>query len=142
MVIAAERRCVATSGYHCRVETIDADTAALLEIEHAGWQSLCNGTAAAFYGDVMTDDGVMVLANGQVMDRDQIVDALGSSPSWSSYEIAAPRTVVIGRDSRALVYTGTGHRQGADDFVGIMTSVYVREGDTWKLALYQQTAVA
>ena len=124
------------------MEAIDADTASLLEVEHAGWQSLCDGTAAAFYGDVMTDDGVMVLGNGQVMDRDQVVEALGSSPAWSSYEIAAPRTVVIGRDSRALLYTGTGHRQGADDFVGIMTSVYVREGGAWKLALYQQTAVA
>ena len=122
--------------------TNDAGNASLLEVEHAGWRSLCDGTAADFYRDVMTDDGVMVLANGQVMTRDEVVETLASSPSWSSYEIAAPRTVVIGRDSTALVYTGTGHRQGADDFVGVMTSVYVREGETWKLALYQQTAVA
>ena len=30
----------------------------------------------------------------------------------------------------------------ADDFVGAMTSAYRRVGDSWRLALYQQTAVA
>jgi hypothetical protein len=38
---------------------------------------------------------------------------------------------------------GTGHREGdAPAFVGAMTSVYVRDGEAWKLALYQQTPLA
>ena len=123
------------------MDHVDADTEALLELEQAGWQSLCDGTAGAFYGDVMTEDAVMVLAHGEVMTRAEVVAALTAEPAWSSYSITAARTVVIGRDSTALVYTGTGHRQGNADFVATMTSIYVREGEAWKLALYQQTPV-
>ena len=45
----------------------------LLALEHDGWAALCAGRGAAFYGDVMTADGLMVLANGLVLDRDQVV---------------------------------------------------------------------
>jgi hypothetical protein len=43
-------------------------------------------------------------------------------------------------DTAALVYVGRGWREaGAAPFVAAMTSVYVRIGGEWKLALYQQT---
>jgi hypothetical protein len=121
------------------VDPIDADHNVLLDLERAGWQSLCDGTAGGFYGDVMMEDAVMVLAHGEVMARDEVVAALTAEPPWTSYSITDARTVVIGRDSTALVYTGTGHRQGGSDFTATMTSIYVREGEGWKLALYQQT---
>jgi hypothetical protein len=111
----------------------------LLELEHAGWQSLCEGTGGQFYGELMTEDGRMVLANGSVMSRKQVVDALSNSPTWDSYQIEAPCAVPIDDAATALVYTGTGHRGDADPFVGVMTSVYVRGDDGWRLALYQQT---
>jgi hypothetical protein len=111
----------------------------LLELEHAGWVALCNGTADEFYGDLMTDDAVMVLANGMVMDRDAVVAALRDAPPWSAYEIAAPQVLALGDDVHALVYTATAHRAEGEPFVGAMTSVYVRDGEHWRLALYQQT---
>ena len=40
------------------------------QIEHDGWDALCRGTGADFYGTLMTDDAVMVLVNGAVLDRD------------------------------------------------------------------------
>ena len=112
----------------------------LLDLEHAGWASLCDGTGSEFYGDIMTDDAVMVLANGTVMDRGDVVEALRDAPPWSAYEIDDVRLVQLDEDSSAVVYIGTGHR-GDDDrpFVGVMTSVYVRRDGDWKLALYQQT---
>ncbi len=111
----------------------------LLELEHAGWKALCDGTASAFYGDLMTEDGVMVLADGSVMTRDDVVTALAEAPPWSSYDIDDPRCVPLGDAAAALVYTGTGRRDGSDDFVGVMTSVYARRDGRWALALYQQT---
>ena len=115
----------------------------LLDLERAGWESLCNGTGGEFYGRILTTDGLMVLANGQVMSRRDVVAALTAAPSWDSYDIDDPRVVPITPDAAALVYTGTGRREGgAPPFVGAMTSVYVRSGDNWKLALYQQTPVA
>ncbi|MCV7056532.1 nuclear transport factor 2 family protein [Mycolicibacterium gilvum] len=112
----------------------------LLELEHAGWKSLCDGTGDTFYGDLMTDDAVMVLANGMVMDRPTVVSALGQSPPWARYEIDDVRVIEIDDNTAALVYTGTGWRDGQDEpFVGAMSSVYHRTADGWALALYQQS---
>ena len=47
----------------------------LLDLEHAGWRSLCDGSGSQFFGELMTEDGVMVLANGTVMNRDDVVNA-------------------------------------------------------------------
>jgi hypothetical protein len=113
----------------------------LLTLEHAGWSALCKGTGGAFYRNLMTPDGVMVVADGSVMTRDEVALALGSSPSWQSYEIDVPRTVRMGTDAQALIYRGTGRRDGEPPFVAMMTSVYVRSGDEWKLALFQQTPI-
>lgn len=113
----------------------------LLELEHAGWKSLCEGTGDQFYGGVMADDAVMVLANGMVMDRATVTAALGESPPWARYEISDVRLIEVTPDTAALVYTGTGFRDGQDEpFVGAMSSVYHRAGDGWKLVLYQQSA--
>jgi Domain of unknown function (DUF4440) len=112
----------------------------LIELERAGWTSLCNGTGGDFYGRTMTSDGVMVLANGSVMARDDVVAALGQAPPWASYEMDDIQVVPIGENSAALVYVGTGHRDGDDPpFVGVMSSIYVKQDGTWRLALYQQT---
>jgi len=112
----------------------------LLDMEHAGWASLCNGTASEFYGDAMTDDAVMVLANGTVMTRDEVIQALRNAPPWAAYEIDDVRFVSVGANSTAVVYLGTGHRgEEEPSFVGVMTSVYVERDGHWKLALYQQT---
>jgi len=114
------------------------DLKELLALEDAGWQSLCDGTGSAFYGKAMTPDGLMVLANGSVMTRLEVIDALSDAPSWDRFSIDDPTTVVLGKEATALVYTGTA-RRGELEFVGVMTSVYVREHRGWKLALYQQT---
>ncbi|MBA3294373.1 MAG: nuclear transport factor 2 family protein, partial [Geodermatophilaceae bacterium] len=63
----------------------------LMKLERQGWDSLCDGTGAEFYGRVMTEDGLMVLANGAVMDRDAVVEALGQAPPWRTYEISDVR---------------------------------------------------
>ncbi len=112
----------------------------LLDLEHAGWASLCDGTGSEFYGEHMADDGIMVLANGVAMTRREVVDALRNAPPWAGYEIDDVRLIPIGEDAGGVVYVGTGHRgDGEQPFVGVMSSVYVRRGDEWKLALYQQT---
>ena len=113
----------------------------LLELEHAGWRSLCDGTGDRFYGEMMADGAVMVLANGMVMDRAMVRESLGQSPTWERYEISDVRLIAISDDTAALVYTGTGYRDGADEpFVAAMSSVYHRTPAGWKLALYQQSA--
>lgn len=111
----------------------------LIDLESAGWDALCDGTGADFFGGLMTDDGLMVLANGTVMNRHDVVAALKESPAWASYSIDEPSVIRAGDDSAALVYVGTGFRDGEAPFVAVMTSVYARHGGEWRLAVFQQT---
>jgi uncharacterized protein (TIGR02246 family) len=118
----------------------DETMRALLDLERRGWDSLCDSTGSQFYGDLMTDDGVMVLANGAVMNRDAVVASLEHAPPWQSYDIEDVRLVEAGADAAGLVYVGTGYRDGDQPaFVGVMSSFYVRQDGRWRLALYQQT---
>lgn len=111
----------------------------LESLERSGWDALCDGTASDFYGRLMTSDGLMVLANGEAMTRDDVVAALRGAPPWGGYKMADLRLVTTGQDSAALVYRGTALRDGQVAFEGTMTSVYVLVAGSWRLALYTQT---
>jgi len=112
----------------------------LLDLENQGWTSLCDSTGADFYGRLMTPDGVMVLAHGQVLDRDAVLASLDDAPPWRTYEITEERLIRLGDDQAILVYTGRATRDGDEPpFVALMSSVYVRREGAWRLALYQQT---
>lgn len=113
----------------------------LVALEHAGWQSLCDGTGAQFYGRIMSDDALMVLANGAIMDRAAVSAALASTRAWEHYEITGARLVSVGAKAAALAYIGTGYRHGTDKpFVGAMSAVYRRDDPGWALVLYEQTS--
>lgn len=114
----------------------------LLDLEHQGWRSLCDSTGADFYGRIMTGDGVMVLAHGQVFDRQAVIDSLNDAPPWRTYALTDERLISLSDDHAILVYTGRGYRDGdAPAFVALMTSVYTRHDGSWRLALYQQTPI-
>ncbi len=114
----------------------------LLYLEHRGWRSLCDGTGADFYGRIMTDDALMVLAHGMVLDRETVIASLDDAPPWRSYEIADERLIRLTDDDAVLLYTGRASRDDAEpEFAALMSSVYTRIGGTWRLALYQQTPV-
>jgi hypothetical protein len=114
----------------------------LIELERAGWRSLCDGTGAEFYGTHMTDDARMVLAGGVVMTRTEVAEALQHAPPWASFTIDAPEVTSLGDDIAMLTYTGTGHRAEGGDFSAIMTTVYVAGPDGWRIGHYQQTPLS
>ena len=110
-------------------------------LERAGWDALCRGEGAAFYGDVMTEDGVMVLAHGQTMDHDAVVDSLAGGPAWDRYELTDLTVVPAGPEAATLVYRATAHRGDATPFTALMTSTYARRDGRWRLTVYTQTPV-
>ena len=121
---------------------MDIDMAELLRLEHAGWTSLCEGSAGEFYGGIMTEDALMVLLDGSVLDREQVEASLQDAPAWSAYEITDERLVEMGSDAAAFVYRGRAFRaSGGPPIDARMSSVYVRRDGRWRLALYQQTPV-
>ena len=112
----------------------------LLGLEHRGWDALCRRDGAAFYAELMTDDGMMVLVNGMVLDRAQVAASLDGAPPWDEYELDDARLVALGADAAALVYSARARRAGEPAFRALMTSVYRLVDGTPRLALYQQTA--
>ena len=120
----------------------DELTSELLELEHRGWESLRDGNGAEFYGAVMTDDAVMVLADGTVADRAAVVASLRDSPVWRRFELGGARVVGAGGGAAVLVYTGRAWREESEaPFTCAMTSTYVRTDGGWRLALYTQTPI-
>jgi len=115
-------------------------TESLLDLERRGWDSLCDGTGSAFYGALMTEDATMVLATGEVLGRDEVVDTLSGAPPWGSYSLSDVRLVMAGAGA-ALAYTGSAGREGGEPCVAAVASVYVVTDDGWRLALHTQTPV-
>lgn len=114
---------------------------ALLALEHQGWDALCTSTGGAFYGDLMTEEGRIILVNGVVLDRDAVVASLDQAPAWDEYELTEPQRVTIGRDAAALIYRAVARRGDDPPFEALMSSTYVLAEGRPRLALYQQTTV-
>lgn len=110
----------------------------LLEREHEGWRSLCDSTGGEVYGRIMTDDGLMVLVDGSVLDRDAVAASLTDVPPWRAYEITQPHVLSLTETAASLVYVGSARREGAE-LLARMVSTYSRIDGAWRLALYQQT---
>ncbi len=90
----------------------------------------------------MTDDGVMILAHGQVFGRQDVIESLSEAPPWRSYNIDQERLVALGDSAAVLVYRGKAYRDDPSPaFIGLMASTYIRRDDGWALAAYQQTPV-
>lgn len=113
----------------------------LLALEHRGWDALCRGTGADFYGDLMTEEAVMVLAHGFVLGRAAVLASLSDAPTWDHYEIRDERLVTADQNTTTLVYTGHATRDGGPPFHALMASTYTRRQDRWRLTVYQQTPI-
>jgi hypothetical protein len=111
-------------------------------LERAGWESLSRGTGDDFYARIMAHDGLMVLADGVVMGREEVVAALREAPPWTTYELRDMRALRLTEGSAALVYVASARRGDRPPFVAAMTSVYVHTLNGWRLVLYTQTPVA
>ncbi|MGX1702781.1 nuclear transport factor 2 family protein [Microbacterium sp. NPDC055357] len=112
----------------------------LLPLEHRGWDALCASRGGTFYGELMTEDAVMVLVNGMILDRATVAESLNESPPWAAYVLSDARVIPTGVASAALVYRARAERDG-ESFTALMTSHYCVIDDEVRLALYQQTTI-
>lgn len=122
-------------------ERVPLSREGLLQLEHEGWASLCEGSGAGFYGDLMTADGVMVLINGMIMSRPEVIASLDGAPTWDSYSLDYVQRIGLGEGAAALVYRATASRAASDDLVAAMSSIYRLVDGRPRLAVYQQTGV-
>ena len=110
-------------------------------LEREGWASLVAGGSQArtFYDRVLADEGVfMLLPGGQILqDRALILQSIGDSP-WTSAELADIHASCPTPDTGVVAYSAVATR-GDQEYRGVFSSLYVRQGEEWHLVLHQQT---
>ncbi|WP_169980229.1 nuclear transport factor 2 family protein [Microbispora sp. H10836] len=113
----------------------------LIALETAGWAALSSTPEAAteFYEQVLDRTVVMLLPGGMVLDdRAAIVKSMAGQP-WSSHELQDARVVHLTDDTGLVTYGVVAERDGDSAYSALMSSLYVRRQDGWKLAFHQQT---
>ena len=84
------------------------------------------------------DADAVVIVPGAVLDRDACAAAMDDSPGWDEHEITDARTIALG-DGAALVTYRWRSRRGDQRYEAVMSSVYRRRPEGWRLVLHQQT---
>jgi hypothetical protein len=113
----------------------------LIDLEKEGWRALSSSgeVAAEFYERVLDEMVVMLLPGGLVLDdRVTIVQSMAGQP-WSAYDLENLRVLQPTEDTAAVLYDVVAQRTGQPEYSALISSVYVRRGDEWKLTLHQQT---
>ena len=110
----------------------------LEDLERRGWQALSGPGGAAFYRDVMADDGVMVFP-GVVMDKPATLEVMNGVAPWLTFQIQDVRVIRVSPDCGMIVYRAEAQRAGEETYRAEMTSVYARRDGSWRLVLHQQS---
>jgi hypothetical protein len=117
---------------------MDADELTALETE--GWEALSSDgeTARAFYDRILDVDPVMVLPGGLVLENRHEVLASMSGAPWTSFDLEDLEARIVSDDLAIVTYRAIAERKHGE-YVALMSSVYVRRADGWRLVLHQQT---
>ena len=113
----------------------------LVKLEEQGWQALSSKGDAAkkFYGSLLTDDAIMVLPDGMLIEgREKILESMGTQP-WKSFQIEDPQVISLSENAGVFMYRVTAQREGSEPYVAFISSTYVLNNGMWKLILHQQT---
>ena len=118
-------------------EITDDLPARLLHEEHAGWRAILAGRGGAHYARAMTRDGIMIV-EGAVLGRDDMMKSFAGTPPWDSYEIHEPAVVRLGDHAGILAYRAVARR--GDETANLrMSTTYLYDDGAWHVAAHQQT---
>jgi hypothetical protein len=113
----------------------------LIDIERRLWSN-----DAAFYKANLIDDALLVFAETGVIGRGTAVDAIltenAEGRRWAEVEFDEVRTLQLADEVALLTYRVVSrweHQQSKN--AALASSVYIKRGGAWKLALHQQTPV-
>ena len=81
----------------------------------------------------------MLLPGGMLLDdRETIIKSVLAQP-WLSYKLHGLRVLQPVPNTGIVVYEVTAQQEGAGSYSALMSSLYERRADGWKLAMHQQT---
>jgi hypothetical protein len=94
------------------------------------------------YQKHLIEEAVLVFGETGPIGRDTAIDAIhkevAEGDKWTSVDITNVISMSLDRNAALLTYKAAARRKSLSVKV-LATSVYVRRGDDWKLALHQQT---
>jgi hypothetical protein len=93
---------------------------------------------ADVYRQHLADDALMIFP-GMVLTKPRTLDSIAATTRWTSVEFSDQRLIQLAPDAVGLIYRAAGSRDGDPPYSALVSSVYVRRGDVWRLALHQQT---
>jgi uncharacterized protein (TIGR02246 family) len=118
---------------------VSSDPAAELEaLERQGWEALSGPSGAAFYEELMADDGLMVFP-GLVLDKRDTLRAIAGERPWARFELSDVRVTRATPDAALVTYRAVSQRGEEAEYRALMTTVYARRDGRWRLVLHQQT---
>lgn len=111
----------------------------VLTIEQGFWEASSAGDGD-YYRNHTAEDAVFVFNTG-TLDKATCVEAIDGKPGrFSHWRMDGPKVVSLTDDTALVTYRGYWRREGETGAeAALVSSVYVRRDDTWKLALHQRT---
>jgi Domain of unknown function (DUF4440) len=118
------------------VNGMDADANGLAEellvVEH----QLARGDGTTYQRHL--DEAALVVIPGETLDKPATVEAMDASPGWDEVAIGEESVRELGAGAALLTYLFRG-RRGTARYEATLSSAYVRNDGSWKLAFHQQT---
>jgi hypothetical protein len=118
---------------------VDEEHGKVVALEERFWTQ--GGGDPGFWDEHFAEDGVVALPFG-LMDKSETVAAMEQAPPWEGVRMDDLRVVPISETALLLAYRATGARPGADDYVAVVGSTYVRREGSWQLLFHQQSPVS
>lgn len=111
----------------------------LIKLEKKFWEA-----GADFYEERLTQDVLMVFPEpAGILMREAIIAGIRTGARWNSIRMDSVSLRKTADSVVLLAYKACARRAGSvADYVALIGSVYVREGDKWKLAFHQHTPIA
>lgn len=108
----------------------------LMQIKH----ELTTDTGPSYRRHLAED--AVVIVPGAILDKDATITAMAQSPGWSRFDVEDVRLVELADGVAAVTYSFRAHRAPDTDYSAVLTSVYARDGDAWRLRIHQQTPLS
>jgi Domain of unknown function (DUF4440) len=113
----------------------------LIALEREGWEALVAGRGGEYYRQRLAPEAVMAFPFG-VMTREAAIEAMESAPPWASFELIDPHVIELTADAGIVVYSVRAQRPGQEPYSAVISSTFVRQHGSWKLAFHQQSPPA
>lgn len=108
------------------------------KLEFGFWRGTRN-----YYDEHLADESVGVYPEpAGMLSRDEILQSIDDGARWEQVELEDMTMTEPAPGVAMLTYHATASRAGSDQpYRALVGSVYVKQGDAWKLAFNQQTPI-